>query len=176
MSEQLFELSDERDWWLGRLLDAERAAYMLGAAEGWKAALEYVHKVRQEDFAPIARLMVAMAGSDRPGVADLELRRWGPGGREHFADPRPTDGRAAEVRRDACAEGVIPVGKVHLGGAAVHWPASHRCNDACRAIRPGWYTYREAAAIIAGLPDCAAYRETVAELRRRAHDFEAVAA
>ncbi len=29
--------------------------------------------------------------------AGLEVRRWGPGGREHFADPRPGDfpGRAA---------------------------------------------------------------------------------
>jgi hypothetical protein len=25
------------------------------------------------------------------GVAELELRRWGPGGREHFGDPRPDD-------------------------------------------------------------------------------------
>jgi hypothetical protein len=26
-----------------------------------------------------------------PTQADLELRRWGEGGREHFADPRPGD-------------------------------------------------------------------------------------
>jgi hypothetical protein len=32
-----------------------------------------------------------------PAFAELEERRWGPGGREHFADPRPGDypGRAA---------------------------------------------------------------------------------
>ena len=31
-----------------------------------------------------------------PAFAELEERRWGPGGREHFADPRPGDfpGRA----------------------------------------------------------------------------------
>jgi hypothetical protein len=31
--------------------------------------------------------------------AELEARRWGPGGREHFADPRPGDfpGRGAKV-------------------------------------------------------------------------------
>jgi hypothetical protein len=26
-----------------------------------------------------------------PDFAELEARRWGPGGREHFADPRPGD-------------------------------------------------------------------------------------
>lgn len=26
-----------------------------------------------------------------PAFAELEERRWGPGGREHFADPRPGD-------------------------------------------------------------------------------------
>ena len=32
------------------------------------------------------------------GYAELEERRWGPGGREHFADPRPGDypGRTPE--------------------------------------------------------------------------------
>jgi hypothetical protein len=27
----------------------------------------------------------------RPGLDELEARRWGPGGREHFADPGPGD-------------------------------------------------------------------------------------
>lgn len=36
---------------------------------------------------------------DQPQHADLEVRRWGPGGRAHFGDPRPGDfqGRAREV-------------------------------------------------------------------------------
>ena len=35
--------------------------------------------------------------------AELEERRWGPGGREHFADPRPGDypGRLAQPRAEA---------------------------------------------------------------------------
>ena len=38
-----------------------------------------------------------------PAFAELEERRWGPGGREHFADPRPDDfpGRAAELKAQA---------------------------------------------------------------------------
>ena len=42
---------------------------------------------------------------DEPSHAELEERRWGPGGREHFGDPRPGDfpgtGRtAAEAEAD----------------------------------------------------------------------------
>jgi hypothetical protein len=38
-----------------------------------------------------------------PSHADLEERRWGPGGREHFADPRPGDfpGRQPEPEPEA---------------------------------------------------------------------------
>ena len=37
-----------------------------------------------------------------PSHAELEERRWGPGGREHFGDPRPGDyrGRDAEPARE----------------------------------------------------------------------------
>jgi hypothetical protein len=33
--------------------------------------------------------------------AELEERRWGPGGREHFADPRPGDYPGSSVQREA---------------------------------------------------------------------------
>jgi hypothetical protein len=38
--------------------------------------------------------------------AELEERRWGPGGREHFADPRPGDfpGRGAQPQPEREAE------------------------------------------------------------------------
>ncbi len=36
--------------------------------------------------------------------AELEARRWGPGGREHFADPRPGDFPG----RGACRPGAEP--------------------------------------------------------------------
>jgi hypothetical protein len=34
-----------------------------------------------------------------PSHAELEERRWGPGGREHFADPRPSDFPGREISR-----------------------------------------------------------------------------
>jgi len=41
-----------------------------------------------------------------PDFADLEAERWGPGGREHFGDPRPGDfpGRAAAQEPEAQPE------------------------------------------------------------------------
>lgn len=43
--------------------------------------------------------------ADRPSHAELEERRWGPGGREHYADPRPGDypGRRAKAEAEADA-------------------------------------------------------------------------
>ena len=58
---------------LGReMFAAGRAAAEAEMAERWNRIA-----------APAAR-----AGAD---FAELEARRWGPGGREHFADPRPGD-------------------------------------------------------------------------------------
>jgi hypothetical protein len=34
---------------------------------------------------------IARAAVRGPSHAELEEKRWGPGGREHFADPRPGD-------------------------------------------------------------------------------------
>ena len=68
--------SDERDLWE----DHARAMWL----DGWIACLNH--------FADLigGRLFPA-------GVGDLEAKRYGPGGRERFADPRPGDfpGRAA---------------------------------------------------------------------------------
>ena len=46
---------------------------------------------------------IARAAIRGPSQADLEAERWGPGGREHFGDPRPGDfpgraGREAEAQ------------------------------------------------------------------------------
>ena len=84
-SADLLELSDERDRWLQRLLYAERAAYELGLAEGYRAGFERGARVAETDFPS------AIKPLDGPTLAELELLRWGPGGREHFADPRPGD-------------------------------------------------------------------------------------
>jgi len=44
--------------------------------------------------------------------AELEQRRWGPGGRAHFADPRPGDfpGRAAKHEPEQQAEREMEAG------------------------------------------------------------------
>ena len=64
------ELSDERDQWLRRV----HAAYR----EGWDAC--------HDAFAEAIAIRINPA---RP--TPLEILRWGPGGREHFGDPRPGD-------------------------------------------------------------------------------------
>lgn len=41
------------------------------------------------------------ASRSGPPHADLELLRWGPGGREHFGDPRPGDRPGTEPQQQA---------------------------------------------------------------------------
>jgi hypothetical protein len=82
---QVLALSDERDQWTNRLLAAERAAYLAGAATGWRLGLERGARIRQADWPEIVKPL------DAPSAAELELLRWGPGGRERFADRRPGD-------------------------------------------------------------------------------------
>jgi hypothetical protein len=82
-----------------------------------------------------------------PDLGELETRRWGPGGRAHFADPRPGDfpGRAGrrepepEPELEAEIEGPNPT-------RSPPWPRSSRnCAASWRATRvrpatcgPGW--------------------------------------
>ena len=69
---ELLALSDERDLWLRRVYDAWR--------DGYAAALD------DAVTASLARIWPP------PGhVTETDRRRWGPGGREHFGDPRPGD-------------------------------------------------------------------------------------
>jgi hypothetical protein len=83
--DELIELSDERDRWQARLLDAERAAYMLGAADGYRQGYERGARLLEAAWPAV---VAPLAG---PSLAELELLRWGPGGREHFGDPRTAD-------------------------------------------------------------------------------------
>ena len=68
-----------------------RESYEAGHADGYRAGY------RQADADQAARWnQAAGAVTDGPARAELEERRWGPGGRAHFADPKPGDfpGRA----------------------------------------------------------------------------------
>lgn len=62
-----------------------RQAYESGRAAGWREGYEYGARLLEADWPAYVRRLV------RPSVAELERLRWGPGGREHFGDPRPTD-------------------------------------------------------------------------------------
>lgn len=69
---EVLALSDERDLWLGRVLDAWRAGYEAALGDAVAASLLRVFPL--------------------PGhVTEAEKRRYPPDGREHFADPRPGD-------------------------------------------------------------------------------------
>lgn len=83
--EALLAISDERDAWLRRLLDAERAAYEAGYADGYRDGYEHGARVLEADWPTVIRPL------ERPTLTELELLRWGPGGREHAGDPRPCD-------------------------------------------------------------------------------------
>jgi hypothetical protein len=68
-----------------------REMYQAGHADGY----------RQAEADQAARWnQAARAGLGGPAHAELEERRWGPGGRARFADPRPGDfpGRGAQPR------------------------------------------------------------------------------
>lgn len=79
----LLALSDERALWMSRLADETRDAYRRGYDDG------QADKARRADRAWAAqRPQHVPAG---PTLAELELLRWGPGGREHYGDPRPGD-------------------------------------------------------------------------------------
>ncbi len=75
----LLERSDERDQFLARILRAEvdgyDRGYQDGDANGYRRAIAE-HKAIHRDLQEALR---------------WEIRRWGPGGRTRFADPRPGD-------------------------------------------------------------------------------------
>ena len=61
---------------------------------------------RRDAEADIARFWAEAARQVTRGVshAELEQRRWGPGGRAHFADPRPGDFRGRENKPEPQTE------------------------------------------------------------------------
>ena len=75
------------------LAEAETAYSHQLARQMYQAGRRDAEAEMAQRWAQIARL--AAHGISH---ADLEQRRWGPGGRAHFADPRPGDfpGRAAK--------------------------------------------------------------------------------
>lgn len=62
-----------------------REAFEAGRAEGWREGYDVGARLRAAEW---PRIVAPLCG---PTHAELELRRWGPGGRAHFGDPRPGD-------------------------------------------------------------------------------------
>jgi hypothetical protein len=83
----LLALSDERDASLALRLDAWRDGYQTGHATGYDAGYTRGAQLLEAEWPAVVATVVACG----PSLAELELLRWGPGGREHFADPRPGD-------------------------------------------------------------------------------------
>ena len=62
-----------------------REMYAAGQADGYQAGYRQAEADQAAHWNQVTRPAVG------PSHAELEERRWGPGGREHFADPRPGD-------------------------------------------------------------------------------------
>ena len=86
----LLDLSDERDQWERLALDWARSAYRSGYQDGLRAGR--VDGYRMGYAAASADWRLAAGPAPRAGShAELDRLRYPPGGREHFADPRPGD-------------------------------------------------------------------------------------
>lgn len=73
---QLIGLSDERDLWISFTLSIARASYRAGHRDGW-----YRHKNRTETRQLNRRPREIAWG---PAHADMEIRRYGEGGRDEW--------------------------------------------------------------------------------------------
>jgi len=90
---EFLALSGERD--LARRLRHGYWAegYRLGRERGWREGYEQAAADLGRDWQAFTRPTAQRLAAEH----GLMLRRWGPGGREHFGDPRPGDfpGRGA---------------------------------------------------------------------------------
>jgi hypothetical protein len=72
-----------------------REAYERGRADGWRQGYERAEADMARRWREIAE-PVARGGITH---SELETRRWGPGGRDHFGDPRAGDRYPSRSRR-----------------------------------------------------------------------------
>jgi hypothetical protein len=85
-------------------LQLAREMYQAGWRDGHDAGRRDAEADMAARWAETARRVVQITRG--PTHAELEERRWGPGGRAHFADPRPGDfpGRGAKPQPQHRAE------------------------------------------------------------------------
>ena len=91
-------------WQLAR--ESFQAGLAVGEARAREALLEEQAEVKRLAAAELMPVLLS------PDHAELEKRRWGPGGRAHFADPRPGDfpGRAAKPHTQPQPEAEMEAG------------------------------------------------------------------
>jgi hypothetical protein len=103
----LLALSDERDTWHRWVWEMWTEGYRIGRREGWQRG--WAEGYGRSDAEWLAALDPAKKASGTlsrlPSHAELERRRWGPGGREHFADPRPGEYTGGPVEWDGGQHG-----------------------------------------------------------------------
>jgi hypothetical protein len=89
--EEVFERADEIAAETGYRIQCAREARHAGFEAGRRSAFEEMAR--------------AWAQAAKAVTGPVDERRWGPGGRAHFADPRPGDfpGRNAETELEAGA-------------------------------------------------------------------------
>jgi hypothetical protein len=84
---ELLDISDERDVYLARL----QAVWGEGWLAGHEVGDEGGYAEAQRDMARRWHEVANPAARGGPSHDELERRRWGPAGREHFGDKRPGD-------------------------------------------------------------------------------------
>lgn len=87
----VLDLSDERDLWMRRVSQAWRDGWLAGMAAGYRAGFSQA----VTEWKVTAGGMTHLGGES---FAEVECRRYGPGGRASFGRSRPGDfkGRAEE--------------------------------------------------------------------------------
>jgi hypothetical protein len=94
-------------------LQLARQSFEAGLAVGAARAREALLGEQAEAQRLVAaKLMPVLLG---PDYAELERRRWGPGGRAHFSDPRPGDFPGREAEPPAHHPGTEPETEAQAG-------------------------------------------------------------
>ncbi len=163
----LLKESDRRDRELAARLAERRMGYQAAKAllaAAFNAGHAQAHADLERDWHAIAD-----PASRGESYVTYRARRWGPGGPEHFADPRPADRTPREILGRARASweplGLPEPGTVQLiGRIGHHHPL---CLPVCYSYEPGWYPAEKAAEIVEAIRTAVAERAAAAESRRR---------
>lgn len=89
---QLAALLESTDYDLGAYWhQLARWAATRAAAEAWAAGVSRGRQIEAAEREAAWRAIAAPAARGGPPFTEVELRRWGPGGRARFGAPRPGD-------------------------------------------------------------------------------------